>query len=194
MTDSYLTPYDFFRKWFDEACVSEPVDPDAACLATVDKDGMPDARVVLIRRADERGFCFFTNYSSQKGQELTATPKASINFHWKSLKRQVRIRGTVEKVPSAESDAYYNSRPLGSRIGAWASIQSQPLPSRQTLLDRVAEFENKFDDHPPRPDHWGGFRLTPVSIEFWQEGEFRLHDRTRYEKTADGWNIVKLYP
>ncbi|MEK7802320.1 MAG: pyridoxal 5'-phosphate synthase, partial [Pseudomonadota bacterium] len=133
-------------------------------------------------------------FESQKGQELLASQKAALNFHWKSLNRQVRVRGEISIVEKDEVDSYYASRPLENRISAWASIQSRPLLKREDLTTRVAEFENKFGANPPCPAHWGGFRLHPVSIEFWQEGEFRLHDRTRFDKSSDGWNIRKLYP
>lgn len=189
------SPYPQFFSWMEDAKSAEPSDPDAACLATVDKDGLPNARVVLIRKIDERGFCFFTNAESQKGEEVLAQKKAAINFHWKSLKRQVRVRGTVEQVAVDEADAYYASRPLGNRIGAWASLQSRPLHTRDELVARVSSFEEKFGSHPPRPPHWGGFRIVPQSIEFWQEGEYRLHDRTRYDIDKNGaWVIGKLYP
>lgn len=187
-------PLDLFWKWMGDAQSTEPSDPDAACLATVDKDGMPDARVVLIRKIDERGFCFFTNRESAKGTELEVNAKAAINFHWKTQKRQVRVRGMIEIVSDAESDDYYASRPLGNRIGAWVSLQSRPLENREVLIKRAAEFEKKFGDTPPRPPHWGGYRLIPVSIEFWQEGEARLHNRVKYEKKGDGWASNRLYP
>jgi pyridoxamine 5'-phosphate oxidase len=187
-------PFSLFHNWMEDAKKSEPFDPDAACLSTVDPDGLPNARVVLIRKIDERGFCFFTNYDSAKGQELIQSGKAAINFHWKTLKRQVRVRGAVSKVSAAESDDYYATRPMGNRIGAWASLQSRPLPDRETLIARVNEFETKLGDHPPRPDHWGGFRLTPLSIEFWQEGEARLHNRVTYSRQGDIWSLSRLYP
>ncbi len=188
------TPIQLFHQWFEDASQSEATDPDAACLATVDKDGLPNARVILVRKIDENGFCFFTNCESAKGQELISVPKAALNFHWKSSKRQVRVRGTITPVSREEADEYYQSRPLGNRIGAWASLQSRPLDARETLIKRVEEFEGKFGEHPPRPDHWGGFRLTPVSIEFWQEGEFRLHNRLLFVKDGDGWQQTTLYP
>lgn len=189
------SPFSLFHIWMGEAQKSEPSDPDAACLATVDDNGYPNARVVLIRKIDERGFCFFTNTQSQKGQELNSNTKAAINFHWKTLKRQIRIRGDIERVSDAESDAYYVSRPLGNRIGAWASLQSQTLGVRQTLVDRVAASEKQFGDNPPRPPHWGGYRIIPASIEFWQESEFRLHQRTRFDKDEKGlWVSSMLYP
>lgn len=189
------SPLSIFHIWMSEARKSEPSDPDAACLATVDADGCPNARVVLIRKIDERGFCFFTNTTSQKGQELNTIKKAAINFHWKTLKRQIRIRGNIEYVSDTEADEYYASRPLGNRIGAWASLQSQPLDNRQTLIDRVALKEKEFGDNPPRPPHWGGYRLVPTSIEFWQEEEHRLHQRTKYQKNNQGlWIAYTLYP
>jgi pyridoxamine 5'-phosphate oxidase len=188
-------PFSIFHMWMKEAKSKEPTDPDAACLATVDPNGYPNARVVLIRKIDERGFCFFTNTQSQKGNELLASPKAAINFHWKSLKKQIRIRGDIVRVSEEESNEYYSSRPLGNRIGAWASLQSQPLENRQHLIDRVKEHEEKFGNNPPRPDHWGGYRLIPNSIEFWQEEEFRLHSRLRFQKTKTGdWERLELYP
>jgi pyridoxamine 5'-phosphate oxidase len=188
-------PFSIFHMWMNEAQSKEPSDPDAACLATVDTNGYPNARVVLIRRIDERGFCFFTNTQSQKGNELLESPKAAINFHWKSLKKQIRIRGDIVRVSEEESNEYYSSRPLGNRIGAWASLQSQPLENRQHLIDRVKMHEEKFGDNPPRPDHWGGYRLIPNSIEFWREEEFRLHSRLRFQKTNTGdWETLELYP
>jgi len=188
-------PFSFFHIWMGDAKKSEPSDPDAACLATLDKNGFPNARVILVRRIDERGFCFFTNRTSQKGQELQFSAKAALNFHWKTLKRQIRIRGTVEMVSDSESDEYYASRPLGNKIGAWASLQSQILDTRQNLIDRVSESEMKFGDNPPRPPHWGGYRINPMSIEFWQEEAHRLHTRIRYLKNDLGeWNKEELYP
>lgn len=191
---AFINPFSLFQEWLADARKTEPFDPDAACLATVDEDGLPNARVILVRHVDEAGFCFFTNYNSAKGQELMTSGKAALNFHWKSLKRQVRVRGIISKVSNEESDAYYHSRPIGNRIGAWASLQSSPLDTKETLIQRVAEYQTKFSDSPPRPDHWGGFRLSPLSIEFWQEGEFRLHDRVRHEKNGDAWTKTRLYP
>jgi pyridoxamine 5'-phosphate oxidase len=189
------SPLSVFHIWMSEAKTHEPSDPDAACLATTDSDGYPDARVVLIRKIDDRGFCFFTNTKSQKGNELENSPKAALNFHWKSLKKQIRIRGDVMRVSDDESDEYYFSRPLGNRIGAWASLQSQPLNTRQDLIDRVREYEKKFGDAPPRPEHWGGYRIIPFSIEFWQEQEHRLHSRLRFQKNSSGdWETSELYP
>ncbi len=189
------SPFSVFHIWMEGAKVHEHSDPDAACLATIDKDGYPNARVVLIRKIDEQGFCFFTNTRSQKGEELNQNPKAAINFHWKTLKQQIRVRGDIIRVSDEESNAYYTSRPLGNRIGAWASLQSQTLQSRQDLIDRVSAYEKKFGNNPPRPEHWGGYRLIPTSIEFWQEQEHRLHRRIRYQKAATGdWEVRELYP
>jgi len=189
------SPFSVFHIWMSEAKASEPSDPDSACLATIDPNGYPNARVVLIRKIDERGFCFFTNTHSQKGNELDTFPKAAINFHWKTLNKQIRIRGDIVRVSDAESNEYYASRPLGNRIGAWASLQSQPLPNRQDLIDRFKIYEDKFGNNPPRPDHWGGYRLIPTSIEFWQEQENRLHSRLRFDKNEKGdWETSELYP
>lgn len=190
------TPLETFKNWVKEAEASEPNDPTAACLATVDEAGQPNARMVLVRIIDERGFTFFTNSTSQKGRELLSHPKAALCFHWKSLQRSVRIQGAVEPASTAESDAYYNSRHPNSRIGAWASLQSQTLSDRQVLLDRFAEFEQKFSgvDNPPRPEHWYGFRIVPNRIEFWKDGEFRLHDRLVYIRNGTEWETSLLYP
>lgn len=189
------SPYSIIRDWMDEALKSEPNDSDAACLATVDETGLPDARVILVRKIDNSGFCFFTNYESAKGRELLTTQKAALNFHWKSLGRQIRVRGNVTPVTEQESNEYYASRPLGNRIGAWASKQSRPLPDRETLINRISHYEQMYGDGPPRPPHWGGFRLIPVSIEFWQDGEFRLHHRLLYTLADDGsWTTTLLFP
>lgn len=191
------SPYELFQNWFLEAKSLEPSDPDAAALATVDDEGLPDVRVVLIRRIDPRGFCFFTNFESAKGQELIQNPLAAINFHWKSLKRQVRVRGGIAPVSTDEADEYYHSRPLGNRIGAWASRQSRPLADRAQLLEQTQQMEEKYGDSPPRPPYWSGFRLSPVSIEFWREGEYRLHRRVRYKLSGKGensWDKEFLYP
>lgn len=189
------SPFYIFHMWMGDARKSEPSDPDAACLSTTDADGYPNARVVLIRKIDENGFCFFTNMQSQKGKELLSHPKAAINFHWKSLKRQVRVRGNITPVSESESDSYYASRPLGNRIAAWASLQSQTLESRDILINRVKEKEKEFGENPPRPPHWGGYRLVPFSIEFWQEEEHRLHKRTLFKMNNQGtWVKSELYP
>ena len=190
-------PFELFTEWFELAEKSELNDPSAMAFASVDADGMPNVRMVLMRRYDERGFCFFTNFESQKGQELLGQPRASAVFHWKSLRKQIRLRGPVEVVTDEEADEYYYSRPRGSRIGAHASKQSRPLESRFALEKAVAVHTAKFGTGDiPRPDHWSGFRLIPNSIEFWSDGQFRLHDRMRFDRlNADSpWETVKLYP
>lgn len=189
-------PFEIARRWLDEATALEPNDPNAMALATVDADGLPDNRIVLLKEIEDGGFVFFTNYESAKGQQIAATGKAAFVIHWKSLGRQIRARGAVEKVSAAESDAYYKTRPLGSRIGAWASAQSRPLESRQGLADAVKAAESRLGADPERPPHWGGFRLLPQTIELWANGEFRLHDRFvwRKHKSDDQWEIQRLNP
>lgn len=189
-------PFAIARRWLDEAVAAEPSNPDAMALSTVDERGMPSTRIVLLKAIDDDGFVFFTNYSSDKGQEIASSGKASFVIYWKALDRQIRVRGSIEKVPETVSDAYYASRPLGSRIGAWASDQSQPLNSRQTLLDAVKKAENVHGKSPPRPPNWGGYKITPQEIEFWADGEYRLHDRFRWSRAsyADNWNTQRLYP
>ncbi len=179
-----------------EARVSEIEDPDAACIATVDETGMPNARMVLVRFADERGFTFFTNYNSRKGREILTHPKAAVCFHWKSLQRQVRAQGMVEKVSEAEADAYFNSRARSSRISSWASLQSEILDDRSTFEKRIEEYEEKFSgvENPPRPPHWSGFRIVPERIEFWQQTKFRRHERIVYIKSGHDWHSELLYP
>lgn len=189
-------PFVVFDAWLAEAGASEPNDPNAMALATVDGDGLPDVRMVLLNGFDRRGFVFYTNVGSAKGRELAAQPKAAAVWHWKSLRRQIRARGPVEQVSPAEADAYFATRPRLSRIGAWASAQSQPLGSRAELEQAVADREAEFDGvEPPRPPHWTGFRLIPISIEFWQDKPFRLHDRAVFGRRADGgWTRTRLYP
>ena len=190
-------PIELFKEWLTEAEKSEINDPSAMALATVDGGGMPNVRMVLMRRYDDRGFCFFTNFESQKGEELLAHSKASCVFHWKSLRKQVRLRGEVEVVSDDEADDYFYSRPRGSRIGAHASKQSRPLESRFALEKAVAKYTAKFGTGTiERPDYWSGFRIKPLSIEFWSDGKFRLHDRIRYDReTMDApWKTVRLYP
>jgi pyridoxamine 5'-phosphate oxidase len=190
-------PFSLFDAWFLEAKALEPNDPNAMSLATVDSDGLPDLRVVLLKGHDERGFVFYTNTQSAKGRELLANPKAALNFHWKSLLRQVRIRGGLIMVSDAEADEYYHSRARDSQLGAWASQQSQALDSRQTLVNAVEALRVKHGDAEiPRPKHWTGFRLNPISIEFWQDGEFRLHDRVVFKRKneAHEWDKQRLYP
>ena len=188
-------PYALFDEWLKEAEASEPNDPNTLALASVDESGMPNVRMVLLKGVDERGFVFYTNFESAKGQEVLGAMKAAMCFHWKSLRRQVRVRGPVEIVTDEEADAYYNSRHPQSRLGAWASDQSRPLDGRQTLIDRVEEYREKYgEENIPRPPHWSGFRIKPDTIEFWQDGEFRLHDRIVFSPSGEGWDKVRLYP
>ena len=189
-------PIRLFSEWLQDAERSEPNDPNATALATVDADGMPDVRMVLLKGFDERGFVFYTNFESAKGQEILSSMKAAMCFHWKSLRRQVRIRGPVEKVTDEEADAYYASRPRGSRIGAWASKQSRPLEGRFALERAVAEYTAKFAvGEIPRPAYWSGFRIVPTSIEFWHDRPFRLHDRILFKRESGGnWSKTRLYP
>ena len=190
-------PYALFGTWLEEAGKTESNDPNAVALATVDEAGLPNVRMVLLKGFDARGFVFYTNFESQKGVEILGTLKAAMCFHWKSLRRQVRIRGEVEIVSDAEADEYYASRPRGSRIGAWASKQSRPLEGRFALEKAVAEYTARHAiGEIPRPPHWSGFRIKPVSIEFWHDRPFRLHDRMEFRRTADGtgWTKVRMYP
>ncbi len=192
-----LDPFDLFKEWLTKAEKSEPNDPTAMSLATTDADGLPNLRMVLMRNWDERGFVFFTNFESQKGAELAANAKAALCFHWKSIRKSVRVRGTVEVVTEAEADDYFNSRPRGSRIGAWASQQSRPLESRFALEKAVARETARYGmGDIPRPDYWSGFRVCPLSIEFWNDGKFRLHDRNRYDRRGldEPWQVSRLYP
>ncbi len=189
-------PFALFRAWLADAEGSEVNDPNAMAIATVDADGLPNVRMVLLKGLDERGFVFYTNTQSAKGEELASRPRAASCFHWKSLLRQVRVRGLVERVSEAEADAYYASRPRGSRIGAWASLQSRPLESRKVLEDSVARLDAQFSGDVPRPAHWSGFRICPLEIEFWSDRHFRLHDRFvfRRARLEDGWDKSRLYP
>lgn len=191
-----VDPFAFFSGWLAEAEASEPNDPNAMALASVDEAGMPDVRMVLLKGHDSRGFAFYTNLQSVKGSQIASSRKAALCFHWKSLRRQVRVRGPVEDVSAAEADDYFGSRHPKSRRGAWASDQSRPLASRAILEDRLTQIEARFphDDSIPRPPHWSGFRIVPDEIEFWQDGENRLHDRFRFTRQADGWSVRRLYP
>jgi pyridoxamine 5'-phosphate oxidase len=187
---------DKLNDWINAATLSEMNDPTAMCLSTIGTDQMPDSRMVLARIIDERGLAFFTNYHSKKGADLLKTPKASLCFHWKSLRKQIRMQGMIEPTSTKESDDYYNSRARESRIGAWASLQSTELPSRATLMERVKFYEDKFKDtpSPPRPEHWSGFRIIPHKVEFWQDGEFRLHERELFTWQNNQWIKSVLYP
>jgi len=188
-------PFALFATWLKDAEASEINDPNAVALATVDADGLPNVRMVLLKGFDVRGFVFYTNFESQKGQEILGQKKAAMCFHWKSLRRQIRLRGEVEVVSDAEADEYYESRPLGSRIGAWASKQSRPLEGRFALEKAVAEYTAKYAiGNVPRPPHWSGFRIIPSSIEFWHDRKFRLHDRIEFRRDGDGWSKVRMYP
>jgi len=195
-------PFALFQTWIAEAQRSEPNDPNAMALATVDGAGLPNVRMVLLKGVDEaesaeRGFVFYTNFESAKGRELLANPKAALLFHWKSLNRQVRIRGAVSLAWHQEADAYFASRAPLSRIGAWASQQSRPLSSRDVLEAKIQHYEKKFFDGPiPRPAYWSGFRVVPTEIEFWADRPFRLHDRIVFRRDAphDSWHKTRLYP
>ena len=190
-------PFQLFADWLADAEKSEPNDPNGMALATVDEEGLPNVRMVLLKNADDRGFVFYTNFESQKGQEILGTMKAALCFHWKSLRRQVRVRGLVEQVTTAEADAYFASRARDSRIGAWASQQSRPLEGRFALEASVALHAAKFAlGDVPRPPYWSGFRIKPLSIEFWHDRPFRLHDRVVFRRPDpdSGWTKTRLYP
>ncbi|MDB5397627.1 MAG: pdxH [Rhodospirillales bacterium] len=188
-------PIDVFQEWLAEAIASEPNDPTAMCLATADAGGNPSARMVLLKGIDQRGFAFYTNFESRKGRELVVRPRAALCFHWKSLRKQVRVEGRIEPVPSDEADLYFATRTRVSQIGAWASDQSRPLDSRATLEARVAEIEARYEGHPvPRPPNWSGYRVVPEAIEFWKDGLYRLHDRIRFSRSGLEWLTERLYP
>jgi pyridoxamine 5'-phosphate oxidase len=188
-------PFSLFGTWLKEAEGAEINDPNALALATVDADGMPNVRMVLLKGFDLNGFVFYTNYESRKGRELLGQKKAAMVFHWKSLRRQVRVRGNVETVSDAEADAYFASRARESQIGAWASQQSQPLDSRETFEAATAAIAQRYTGEVPRPPHWGGYALVPQEIEFWADRPFRLHDRVRFTRDGSGgWDRQRLYP
>ncbi|WP_437669642.1 pyridoxamine 5'-phosphate oxidase [Sorangium sp. So ce131] len=195
MTPHPTDPFALARELLAQRRTTEPTDATAMTLATADASGRPSARVVLLKGIDERGFVFFTNYGSRKAAELGANPFAALCIHWAKAAEQIRAEGRVERVSDAESDAYFASRPRGSQIGAWASRQSAPLPSREALLERVREIEARFEGRPvPRPAFWGGYRLVPDRVEFWWGQESRLHDRALYLRDGDGWRVERLYP
>ncbi|AWW47621.1 pyridoxamine 5'-phosphate oxidase [Polynucleobacter paneuropaeus] len=187
-------PLELFHLWFDQAIKANCPEPNSMALATADQSGNPSARIVLLKGASDKGFTFFTNYQSQKGQELANRPEAALLFHWHELERQVRIKGTVTKVDPAQSDEYFHSRPSASRIGAWASPQSAEIPSREFLEEAEKRFLSEHGDNPPRPDHWGGYCLSPTEIEFWQGRPSRLHDRIQYKLQDQTWRIARLAP
>jgi pyridoxamine 5'-phosphate oxidase len=188
-------PLALFNAWLAEAIANEPNDANAMALATVDEGGLPDVRMVLLKDADERGFVFYSNTGSAKGRELAGNPKAALLFHWKSLRRQVRVRGPVSPVSDAEADAYWATRARPAQLGAWASDQSQELPDRLALEKRIAEFGLKFGlGKVPRPPHWTGFRVTPESLEFWRNRPFRLHERLVFQRAGEGWTTSRLFP
>jgi len=188
-------PFALFDAWFAEAKKSEPNDPNGMALATVDASGLPDVRMVLLKGVDPRGFVFYTNTESAKGLQLAANPRAALLFHWKSLRRQVRVRGAVEPVTAEEADAYFASRARDSQIGAWASEQSRPMQGRLALEQRIAKFALKFGlGQPPRPPQWSGYRIIPSEFEFWRDKPFRLHDRLKFVRAGEGWTKARLYP
>lgn len=189
-------PFAIARSWLETARIEEPNDPDAIALATVDRDGLPNARMVLLKEIEADAFVFYTNYNSTKAQELDSAGKAAFVMHWKSLRRQIRVRGTIGREDGPAADEYYASRSLKSRLGAWASRQSQPLASRTALMAEVARVTARLGANPPRPPFWGGYRVVPLEIEFWADGAFRLHDRFVWRRAKSGktWQIQRLSP
>ena len=188
-------PFSFFHTWFEDAVRAAIDDVNAMTLSTLQEDGFPDARIVLLKGLDEHGFTFFTNYNSEKGAQLLKYPKASLVFHWKELERQVRIMGVAEPLTAAENDAYFASRPKASQLGAWASPQSQKIEKREILEERYAQFEQQYTDAVPRPAHWGGYRIVPIKIEFWHGRSSRMHDRIVFEKQDnESWSRYRVAP
>ncbi|MEP6467113.1 MAG: pyridoxamine 5'-phosphate oxidase [Parafilimonas sp.] len=193
--DIATNPIEQFTRWWNDAVNSKVIEVNAMTLATSTKDGNPSARIVLLKDYDERGFVFYTNYKSHKGKELEENPNAALLFFWKEIERQIRIEGTVEKVSAEESDAYFNSRPQGSRIGAWASPQSAVISNRKILDDNTEKYTEEFKNSIPRPPHWGGYRVMPLIVEFWQGRTNRLHDRIQFTKSSEGsWKAERLAP
>ena len=189
-------PITIFRRWLEEARETEINDPDAIALATVDKEGLPNVRMVLLRIIEDDAFVFFTNYGSKKAQEALLTNKVAFNIHWKSLRRQIRVRGYVEKEDGMIADKYFSEREVGSQTAAWASKQSKTLNDRQELIERWHSYKNQFETNIGRPDFWGGIRIKPIQIEFWADGQYRLHDRFLWERELGekSWNVCRLYP
>jgi pyridoxamine 5'-phosphate oxidase len=193
-TDAAADPFAQFATWWQEAVDSQIDEVNAMTLATVTPDGRPDARIVLLKGFDDEGFVFYSNYTSRKGQELAAHPYATLVFFWKELERQVRVEGSIGLVSEQQSVAYYNSRPEQSRLGAWASRQSEIIPNRQVLEEGMETYRQQFSGNIPRPPHWGGYQVVPQAIEFWQGRSSRLHDRLKYQRQENGWQIVRLAP
>ena len=189
-------PFTIFRRWVEEARETEVNDPDAIALATVDKEGLPNVRMVLLRIIEDDAFVFFTNYGSKKAQEAFLTNKVAFNIHWKTLRRQIRVRGHVEKEDGVIADKYFSEREVGSQTAAWASKQSETLKDRQELIERWQSYKNKFEKNVGRPDFWGGIRIKPIQIEFWADGQYRLHDRFLWERELGekSWSVRRLYP
>ena len=195
LINSRANPLSLFEEWFEDAKKNEINDPNAMNLATISADGKPSSRIVLLKSYNNQGFVFYTNSNSKKGRAIKNNTNVALNFHWKSLQKQIRIEGNVFVIGNSEADEYYNSRPLGSRIGAWASMQSDELDDRSSLLNRVQEYEKKFQNsNISRPSHWNGYQVKPHLIEFWQDMPFRLHDRVEFRKEKDNWVSRKLYP
>ncbi len=193
----YNDPFDWFTHWFAEARDAQLANFNAMSLATVDATGQPRTRQVLLKSFDAAGFVFYTNYRSPKARQLEENPRAALNLYWRGLERQIRIEGFADRLSEQDSDAYFATRPRGSQVGAWASLQSQPLETRQVLAGRVEEFEDKFHDQPvPRPPHWGGYRVVPLRMEFWEAEAYRLHDRWEFVRQSvdDEWKVEMLYP